>query len=245
LNGRSPLHRLATITRDFGFAVAARVIFSKLRGRLFPALALPDAPAYDAPHREVSFLLGTVEHGAATLEGVIAALAGRGGMDWEVCVCERAPVAPETERALARVRGSRPWIRIVRADASVAATTAAQWAVEQATGRFVALVAPGYAPDTGAVAELLARLHGDSTIDSAVLVGTDPGSGNPPSAPRPTDCLMMLQKKSAYLAAGARHWPLTAPALAESLATAGALAADTVAFAHDVTGRAGVSARDR
>ena len=75
--------------------------------------------------------------------------------------------------ALARLRGTQPWIRIVTADESIDDATAARWTVEQATGQFVALVGPGYAPEADAIARLLVRLHNDPGIDAAVLVGKD------------------------------------------------------------------------
>jgi hypothetical protein len=221
LNGRSPLRRFVTAFRDFGFVVAMRVAYSKVRGRLCPALALPDAPVHNAGHREVSVLLSTAEQGAATLDAVVEGLAGRGGSDWEVCICERSPVEPEMARALARFRGTQPWIRIVTADESVDGATAARWTVEQATGQFVALVAPGYTPDAGAIARLLNRLHNDSGINAAVLAGTDSGSGSPPSPVPWADCRLLLQRKSGYLAALPGRWPLTAPALAKDLDEAG------------------------
>ncbi|MGH6852020.1 MAG: hypothetical protein ACREDJ_02250, partial [Methylocella sp.] len=58
-------------------------------------------------------------------------------------------------------------------DESVDDATAARWTVEQATGQFVALVAPGYTPKAGGIARLLARLRNDPGIDAAVLAGTD------------------------------------------------------------------------
>lgn len=234
MNDRSPLHRFVTVSRDFGFAIAVRVTCSKVRGWLFPAFALPDPPAYDARHREVSVLLTTVAHDAATLDAVVTAVAGRGGSGWEVCICERSPVEPETARALARYRGTQPWIRIVTTDGSVDATTAARWTVEQATGQLVALVAPGYAPEARAIARLLARLHEDPGIDAAALVGRDSGSGGPPSSRPRADCPLVLQRKSGYLAALPLRWPLTAPALAEDLDAAGVPTAYMAAWAHEV-----------
>ena len=229
MNGRSPLHRFVTVSRGFGFVIAMRVAFSKVRGRLCPALALPDAPVHNARRREVSVLLCTVEHGAATLDAVFEGLAGRGGLDWEVCICERSPVEPEMARALVRVRGTQPWIRIVTTDESVDDATAARWTVEQATGQFVALVAPGYTPEADAIARLLARLHNDSGTDAAVLVGTDSGSDSPPSSVPWADCRLLLQRKSGYLAALPGRWPLTAPALAQDLDEAGVPTAYLVA----------------
>jgi len=217
LNDRSPLDRFVRVSRTFGFVVAIKVAYSKIRGWLCPALALPEAPIYNAKHREVSILLSTAELGAATLDGVVDVLAGRGGLDWEVCICERSPADPETARTLARLRGTRPWIRIVTTDRTVDDATAARWTVEQATGQFVALVAPGYMPDADAIARLLARLHNDPGIDAAVLVETDGGSGTPPSRGAGTDCRLLLQRKSGYLAALPERWLFTAPALARDL----------------------------
>jgi hypothetical protein len=221
LNDRSPLRHFVTVSRDFGFAVAMRVAYSKVRGRLCPTLALPDAPAYNAKHREVSVLLSTAGQGTATLDAVAEIVAGRGGLDFEVCICERSPVEPEMARALARLRGTQPWIRIVTADESVDDTTAARWTVEQATGQFVALVAPGYTPKAGAIARLLARLHNDLGIDAAVLAGTKRGLGSPRSSVPWADCRLLVQRKSGYLAALKGRWLLTAQAVAKDLDEAG------------------------
>jgi hypothetical protein len=234
LNDLSLLRRFVTVSRDFGFVIAMRVAYSKVRGKLWPALALPDAPVHNARHREVSVLLSTAEQGAATLDAVVEVLAGRGGLDWEVCICERSPVEPEMARALARFRGTQPWIRIVTTDESVDDATAAQWTLEQATGQFVAFVAPGYTPEADAIARLLARLHNDSGIDAAVLVGTDSGSGSPPSSIPWADCCLLLQRKSGYLAALPGRWPLTAPALAKDLDVAGVPTAYMAAWESEV-----------
>jgi hypothetical protein len=59
LNDLSLLRRFVTVSRDFGFVIAMRVAYSKVRGKLWPALALPDAPVHNARHREVSVLLST------------------------------------------------------------------------------------------------------------------------------------------------------------------------------------------
>ena len=234
MNGRSPLRRFVTVSRDFGFVIAMRVAYSKVRGRLCPALALPDAPVHNARHREVSFLLITAGQDAATLDAVVEVLAGRGGLDWEVCICERSPGEPEMARALARLRGTQPWIRLVTTDESVDGATAARWTVEQATGQFVALVAPGYTPEAGAIDRLLARLHNDSGIDAAVLAGTDSGSGSSPPSVRWADCRLLLQRKSGYLAALSGRWPLTAPALAKELDEAGVPTAYMSAWESEV-----------
>ncbi|MGH6796473.1 MAG: hypothetical protein ACREDD_07755 [Methylocella sp.] len=221
MNGRSPLRRFVTASRDFGFAVAMRVAYSKVRGRLCPALALPGAPDYNVGRREVSILLSTAEQGAATLDALVEILAERGGLGWEICICERFPVERQMAGALARLRGTRPWIRIVPADESVDDATAAQWTVEQATGQFVALVAPGYTPTVGGIARLLARLHNDFGIDAAVLAGTDRGSGSPRSLVAWAGCRLLMQRKSGFLAAVKWGSPLTAPALAKDLDEAG------------------------
>jgi hypothetical protein len=221
LNDRSALRRFVTAFRDFGFTIALRVTFSKVRGWLCPASALPGAPVYTARQRQVSILLSTAEQGAATLDAVVGVLSTRGELDWEACVSERSPVDLEMARALAHLRGMQPWIRVVATDKSIDDAMAARWTVEQATGQFVALVAPGYTPRADAIAGLLARLQNDPGIDAAVLIGTDTSSGRPPSRVRWADCRMLLQRKSGYLAAVAGRWILTAPALAEHLGEAG------------------------
>ena len=107
------------------------------------------------------------------------------------------------------------------ADETVDDATAARWTVEQATGQFVALAAPGYTPKSGAIARLLARMHDDAGIDAAALAGMDSGSGSPPSLVPWADCRLLLQRKSGYLAALGGRWHLTAPALAKDLDEAG------------------------
>jgi hypothetical protein len=221
LNDHSPLRRLVTAFRDFGFIVTVRVLYSRVRGRIVPAWALPDAPVYSAGHREISILLSTAEHDAATLDAFIEMLAHPRGLGWELRICERAPAEPETVCVLAKFRGTQPWLRIVTADKSVDELMAARWTVEQATGQFIALVAPGYTPEAEAIAKLLSRLQNDSEVDAAVLVGADRCSGSPPSRVQRANCLLALQRKSGYLAAFDGRWPLTAPDLANDLAKAG------------------------
>src|SRR5262249_22512252 len=119
--------------RNFGIRVAARVAFSKLRGRLWPLLALPDAPAYDTTRRELSILLSTIDHDdAAMVEAIVDALAARGSPDWELCISERSPTEPRTTRALERLRGTQPWLRAVSTERSTDEPTAARWTTEQA-----------------------------------------------------------------------------------------------------------------
>lgn len=221
-NHLSPLRRFVTAARRFGLNVAIRVAYSKVRGRLLPALALPDEPVYDHAPRELSILIGAAEQGAATLEAVVQVIAERGGSDWEVCVSGRPAMGPELGRALSRLLGAKPWIRVVPADGSVHEVTAAQWTVEQATGEFVALVSPGYIVDADAIARLLDRLRGEPRIEAAMLVGRVSGSGALAAQPQFSNCHLVVQKKSRYLAMCAGQWPLTAPALAKTLDEAGA-----------------------
>jgi hypothetical protein len=221
LSSRSPLCQFVTVTRDFGFAVAMRVAYSKLRGRLSPGLALPEAPVYEIGRREVSVLLGTAEQEAATLNAVVEVLAERADWDWEICICERSPAPPEMARALARLRGTRPWIRIVTTDQFVDDATAVRWTVEQATGQYVALVAPGYAPAVEAIARLVHRLRIDAGIDAAALLAAAAGLGGPALPVSPRDCRLLLQTKSGYLAALPGRRRLSAPALAGELEEAG------------------------
>ncbi len=101
-------------------------------------------------------------------------------------------------------------------------------------GQFVALVAPGYTPDAGAIAKLLAQLHDDSGIDAAALAGADSGSGSPPSPVRWADCRLLLQRKSGYLAALPGRWPLTAPVLTKNLDKAGVPTAYVAAWKSEM-----------
>jgi hypothetical protein len=235
LNDRSPLRRFVAVYRNFGFVILMRVTYSKVRGLLWPALALPDAPVYNATHREVSVLLSTAEQDAATLDAVIEVLARQGGLGLEVCICERSPVGPEMARALARLRGMQPWIRIVTTDESVDDATAARWTVEQATGQFIALVAAGYTLEANAITGLLAMLHNDYGIDAAVLVGVDSGSDSPQSRVPWAHCRLLLQRKSGYLAALPGRWLLAASALAKDLDEAGVPTAYVAAWECEST----------
>jgi len=221
-NDLSTLRRFVTAARRYGLNVAIRVAYSKVRGRLFPALALPDEPAYHHPPRELSILIEAAKQDAATLEAVVQVIAEHDGSDWEVCVSGRHAMGPELGRALSRLRGTKPWIRVVPADGSVDDVTAAQWTVEQATGEFVAFVAPGYIVDADTIARLLDRLRGEPRMEAAMLVGRVSGSGALAAEPQFGDCRMLVQKKSRYLAMSAGQWPLTAPALAKALGEAGA-----------------------
>ncbi len=228
---RSRLRYFATVCREFGFRTAARVAYSKVRGRLRPALALPDPPVYHASRRELSFLLSAADQDVCSLNAVVRVLSEHVEANWEVCICARSLVEPEMARILARIRGTQPWIRIVTADPSIDHATAVRWTVEQATGRFVALVAPGYALNVSAVTKLLDRLQHDPEVDAAVLVG----SGNPFAW---ADCRLVLQRKSAYLAAPSDLWQLTAPGQAGGLKAAGVQTAYLRAEQRDVSERA-------
>ena len=216
-NDFSPLRRFATAARHFGLGVAVRVAYSKVRGRLFPAKALPDAPVWRQAPRELSILFCAAEQDAVTLEAAVQVIAERSGSDWELCVWARSPIGPPFERALTRLRGASPRIRVVSTDPSVDEATAARWTVEQATGEFVALLAPGYLVDADAIVRILDRLRGDQRIEAAILV--EPiGSAAQPHG----DCRLLAQRKSRYLATAWRHWPLTAPILARTLQEMGA-----------------------
>lgn len=221
-NDLSPLRRFVTAACRYGLNVAITVAYSKVRGRLFPALALPDERVHNHAPRELSILIGAAEQDAATLEAVVQVIAERGGSDWEVCVSDRPAMGPELGRAVSRLRGTKPWIRVVPADGSVDDVTAAQWTVEQATGEFVAFVAPGYIVDADAIARLLDRLRGEPRIEAALLVGQLSSPGALAAEPQFADCRLLVQKKSRYLAMSAGRWPLTARALAKTLDEAGA-----------------------
>ena len=220
MSNSSPLRQFVTVLRKFGFVTATRVAYSKIRGILRPELALPDTPAYSTGHREVSVFLSTADHGAATIDAAINVLARRGGAGWEVCICEHS-AAQEAAPALARWRGTQPWIRIVTADDAIDDATARRWTVEQATGEFVLLVAPGYSPEADAIARLLARLRNDPGTNVAVLAGADGGSARSTRRNPPPDYPLLLFRKSAYLASLSDRWLLSAPELARLLDEAG------------------------
>ena len=114
MNDLSLPRRFLKVSRNFGLAVAVKVTYSKIRGVLYPALALPDGRVYDHPPRQVSFLIDTAEHDAATVNAVVDVIGAHDAGTWEICICERPAVAPEMARLLERLRGTQPWIRIVQ-----------------------------------------------------------------------------------------------------------------------------------
>ena len=221
MNGRAPLGRFVRVARNFGFGIAIKVAYSKVRGRLCPALALPEAPTYGRRPRELSLLVNAGEQSVATLEAIVEVVSGRCERGWEICICGGSWLETETARALEHLRGTGPWIRIVMADASIDKATAARWALEQATGQFVALLAPRYVPAPGTLDGLLAGLRDGCGIEAGVLVKPDSDSGSPPSSVAWTDCCLLLQRKSSYLAALAGRWLLNAPSLARYLHDSG------------------------
>jgi glycosyl transferase family 2 len=222
LHERSSWRRFISVYRNFGLGVALKVTISKVRGVLLPASAMPDAPTCDGPQRELSIFIDAAGHDVATLQVIIEALARRKQSNWEMCICAHPPLRPDIGRVLSRFRDKYPWIRIVSTDQAVDKSTAAQWTVEQATGEFVALLAPQHTFDADAATELLARLQRDPQIAAAMLLETDSGSVGPSKPPRWDDCRLLLQRKSQYLAAAPQEWPLTAPALAKALDEVGA-----------------------
>jgi len=210
MRDRSPFDLFIRVCRKFGMRTAVRVAYFRLRGRLFPALALPDPSLPNIAPHELSVLLDTAEHDAVTISSIVDLAASRGKSDWEICICERVPLEPGMARAIARCRGKAPWIRIVAADLGVEEAVAAQWTVEQATGEYVGLVARGYAPKLESFSELLARLRDSQAFDAAALVSAN-------TEPANSGCRLLLQRKSEYLAAFKGRWPLAAPDLASTL----------------------------
>jgi hypothetical protein len=215
----SALRRFLTISRQFGLSVAMKITYSKVRGRLRPNLALPKEPVYSMGQRQVSILLSTVEQSVSTFNAVVDGIARRSTADWELCICACYPLPPEMAPTLARLRGTRPWIRIVTTGESVAEGVAARWTAEQATGQFIAVVAPGYALEPEAVTRLLDVLRDDRTKDAAVLLATESGSSGVPPGVARTNCRLLLEKKSQFLTA--LPCLLSAPAVARHLEEAG------------------------
>lgn len=89
---RSSWRLFISVWRNFGPGVALKVTTSKVRGALLPALAMPEAPTYNGPLRELSVLVDAARCDSAALLGAVEALARRGRSNWEVCVCQRRPL---------------------------------------------------------------------------------------------------------------------------------------------------------
>jgi hypothetical protein len=222
---QSPVGLFLKVYRNFGLATATRASYYRLRGRFFPALALKEMSLESTAPREVTFLLSTAEHDSVTLRAIVDLLAYRNRSDWEVCICARGPVTADMALTLSRVRGTKPWIRIIATDESVDAMTSAQWTVEQATGCYVALAAHRFAPHLDAVGQLLHRLRGDSASDTAALKRIDAGAGGQESRIEQADCPLLLQRKLRYLEVFQGRWPLTATAAVGHLRQMGAAVA--------------------
>jgi hypothetical protein len=218
--GRSSVGSFLRVCHDFGPLVALRVVYSKIRGILFPALALPDPPTYSNRRREVSILLSTTDHDAATLDAVVTIVSGRADYAWEICICERT-LLERKNAALARLRGSQPWIHIVTADGSVDDAAATSWTIEQATGEYLAVFAPGYVPEGQAIASLIARLQKEPETDAAILIGVNSRSDCFSTVGLWANCRIVLQRKASYLAMQVGRWRLDAPALAKELIDTG------------------------
>src|SRR5690242_14533650 len=102
MSDRSPLDLFSKVCRSFGMRMASRVTYFRLRGALFPALALPDPSVPSTTPHELSVLLDTAEHDWVTIGSIVDLLAGRRKLDWEICICERVPVEPRMAQILAR-----------------------------------------------------------------------------------------------------------------------------------------------
>lgn len=206
MNDLSLPRRFLKVSRNFGVAIAVKVTYSKIRGMLFPALALPDGRVYrDAP-RQASFLVDAAQHDAVALKALVEIISANEGGRWEICICERLPMPSAMGPLLERLRGTQPWIRIVRTDPALDGTAAAQQVVEQATGQYIVLLAPHHVPGTEAIRSLIDRMDSDPEIDAAAVIGPDEAEFH-----------LAAHRKSAYLACHSDQWPLTAPALAKRL----------------------------
>jgi len=206
------LRRFFGVWEAYGLRVASNVILSKLRGTLNPAEALPGPPVY-ATRRRLSFLIRVEEHEPATINAIAAAVSAAEGA-FEVVFCERA-VTDASGSVASRLRGARPWFRFVGVTQEVDARTAASWTVEQATGRYVAFIARGCAPESADIERLLTPLEEDDALSAAGLFETSE-SGEPLRAIR-----LLALRKSLYLARFPLTFPMTAPALLEALAKSG------------------------
>jgi len=201
------------VYRNFGFATAIRVVYFRVRGMLFPTLALPDPSVSVTTPHEVSILLNSAEHDAALLDVLVDLLVGREKSDWEICVCARSSSQSDMAQALDRYHGNQPWIRVVTTDAAIDDETAAQWTIEQSTGVYVALVAPGYSSQFDAITRCISLLCNRPDLDAAALVKTEAGTdGNQVGR-----CTLVLQRKSKYLECFQGQWTLGAPAVIDAL----------------------------
>lgn len=208
---RSPLRRFFTIARRFGAAVALVVAYEKVRGVLWPELALPDKASYDARRRELTIFLRGSDITPETLDVVVRAVIQKEGA-WEICICEHPPMAGEILRDVQRLRGSKPWIRVVAADGVVKETIATRWTAEQATGKFAMFVAPGVGPSLATITGLLACLRAAPKNDSAAAVISSLSG---------LACVQALVvRKSTYLSLMQGCWDISAPAVAEVLQAA-------------------------
>lgn len=208
---QSPLHTFVKTWRNHGIRTAMTVTYFRLRGVLFPALALPRLSFADTTRRQISVLLDASEQDTATLKAIIDVLAKRETADWEICVRQHGPVTVEMTTMLGRLHGTAPWLRIIVSTDDVDAMTASQWTVEQATGEFVAFITPAYVPGPDAFTTPLHRLQEDPALTSALLVDVVADA----------DHGLLLQRKSAYLAAFAQNYILSATNVAKALTERG------------------------
>ena len=213
LRERSQWTLVIRVYRNFGLATAIRVVYFRVRGMLFPALALPDPSVPVTTPHEVSILLNSAEHDAALLDAVVDLLLGREKSDWEICICARSPARSGMVQALDRYHGNQPWIRVVIADGDIDDETAARWTVEQSTGIYVAFIAPGHSPQFDAITRGVDLLRDSPDFDAAAGVKTQAGT----EGHQVGRCGLVLQRKSRYLEVFQGRWTLAAPAVVDAL----------------------------
>jgi hypothetical protein len=215
--GKAPTERwqwtlVIRVYRNFGLATAIRVIYFRVRAMLFPTLALPDPSVPLTTPHEVSILLNSAEHDAALLDAVVDLLVGREKADWEICICARSSSQSDMQ-ALDRYHGNQPWIRVVITDAVIDDETAARWTIEQSTGVYVALVAPGYSPQFDAITRCVNLLYNRLDLDAVALVKTEAET----EGHQVGRCSLVLQRKSKFLEAFQGQWTIGAPAVVDAL----------------------------
>jgi hypothetical protein len=199
---RNPLRLFIRVCRNFGIRTGLRVVYFRVRGILFPGLALPDPTVPNGIPHEVSFLLDASTQNPRVIAAVLEFVEARGAREWEVCISARAPLSPEMAERLAGLRGRNSRVRIIEAQETERASAAAQWTVEQATGRYVALAGSRMVLRPERLIPLITRLDGADGVEAAACFGTGPDAK--------TDCELLLQRKSHYLAAFDGRWPLLA-----------------------------------
>ncbi|HVN90487.1 MAG TPA: hypothetical protein VMT61_11790 [Candidatus Binataceae bacterium] len=184
---KQPLGRFFAIWRDYGSVVAARVVWSKFKGALSPSLAIPANINYAPICRDFGVLLNAADYSRIALNNLIEGFSkeSRGGV--EICILER-----RSGSLCDTLRGSQPLIRIITVDDSVRNGVAIRWTVEQATARYIALIAPECCMEVRELKSLVKALDENGEIDGVASCVAN-------SAANSESCKLLLLRKSRFL----------------------------------------------